>query len=226
MTLQKKLLVLLVLSGFLISLSAEAAPKRRILKKAKSDSVSKRLEPPFYWAVYAGSNGANQLTERAANGDLNYLGSSTYRVGLEANFTNPKIDYAVGLSYNGSRSVTAFSGLLNQSTNGITWGSTQLYFLGRYKLGETFYLTGGLGYSLIDLQGNTAINSAHASTSFSVTGGLGYLAGIGFNFNKNIFLDLKYLVDRSTITFTGGPNNGKSFSLDQSGLSACLGYRF
>jgi len=226
MSLQKKLIVFLVLAGLLISLPTEAAPKRRVVKKPAADSVEKRLEPPFYLAVLVGSNGANQLTERAANGDLNYVGSSTYRIGLEANFTNPKIDYAVGVSYSGPRTATSFSGLLNQSISGVTWGSTQLYFLSRYKLGETFYFTAGLGYSLIDLQGNTAINSAHASTSFNVTGGLGYLAGLGVNFNKNIFLDLKYLVDRSTITFTGGPNSGKSFSLDQSGLSACLGYRF
>lgn len=219
----QKFLILLCLIFVLGIGQADAA--RRYRPANKPPVVEQKAESGFYWTVYGGYNTGNQLVERGSTGSLNYNGNGSYYMALEANFVGKGSDLALGIGYTGLRPASNVSGLVSGGISGVNWSSLPIYLLTRYKLNPTLYVTLGVSYSLVELQGASQINALHGSTSFSLSGNLGYSVGVGLNLNKAVVLDLKYLVDRGNITLTGGANNGLTFPLEAGGFVLSLGYR-
>jgi opacity protein-like surface antigen len=251
----KKTLILLFLSFLVFPSHAEAAKRRyRPIKKkapvvaptvnpaAVTPSVTvtgnatptatalvkpeeKKSDSKLLLALYGGYNTNGQLSEVGGSGNLNYVASGGFNAGLELGYITPSLEYVLGVNYTGQRQAMTISGLAAGGINPVSWSVFPVYLAIRKQITAPWYVTAGVSYSSLDVQGAAQINSLHSSTSFTVNGGFGFLLGVGYNLNRNVVFDMKYMLTRGNITFTGGPNSGNSFPLDVSGFVLSLGYR-
>lgn len=204
-----------------VTVTNNATPTATALVKPEE----KKSDSKILVAVYGGYNTNGQLSEVGGSGNLNYVASGGFNAGLELGYITPSLEYVLGVNYTGQRQAMSISGLAVGGINPVSWSVFPVYLAIRKQITAPWYVTAGVSYSSLDVQGVAQINSLHSSTSIAVNGGFGFLLGVGYNLNSNVVLDMKYMLTRGSITFTGGPNNGNSFPLDVSGFIVSLGYR-